>query len=258
MCQLFALSSSAPIQVGFDWRRFVFRGAPFNPDGWGVAFQSGREFHLIREPHTGEDSPCVRFFASHGPASPLVVSHVRRATVGVQCLSNTQPFSRKMGGRCHLFAHNGHVETTAISDSAWLQPVGETDSERIFLDLLRRLEPLWRGDEVPDLEDRTVVIADFAEEMRDHGAVNFLYSDGITLFAHGHRRTIPGQGISTEPGLHVLQQNLALTEFSEFGDGLKCSGKGGIAMVATLPIGKGQWRPLAHGELLRIENGTVL
>lgn len=257
MCQLFALSSSTPIQVGFDWRRFVFQGAMVNPDGWGVAFQSGREFHLVREPHTAEDSPCVRFFAAHGPASRLVVSHVRRATLGEQTLANTQPLVRKMGGRCHLFAHNGHVPPEPVADSAWLKPVGETDSELIFLDLLARLEPLWR-DEVPDLEARSAVVEAFAADMRARGAANFLYSDGITLFAHGHRRTVPGEAITDDPGLYLQRQDTALTEFSDFCDGLKCRGKAGVAMVATLPLGKGLWRPLGEGELVRIENGTVL
>ena len=258
MCQLFALSSSTPTQVGFDWRRFVFRGAPFNPDGWGVAFQSGHDFQLVREPHTGAESPCVHFFASQGPASNLVVSHVRRATMGKQTLANTQPFVQKLGGRCHLFAHNGHVEDVAVSDVPWLQPVGDTDSERLFLELLGRLEPLWRRGNVPDLDARTAVIETFAAETRARGAANFLYADGVTLFAHGHRRTIPGEGISNEPGLHVLHQNVALTEFSEFGDGLTLSGKGSITMVGTLPLGKGNWRALGHGELVRIQAGAIV
>jgi predicted glutamine amidotransferase len=161
---------------------------------------------------------------------------------------------RKMGGRCHLFAHNGHVPPGEPARSAWLKPVGDTDSELIFLDLLQRLEPYWK-EGVPDLDVRTAIITSFAEEMRLRGAVNFLYSDGITLFAHGHRRTVPGEGITTDPGLHVLQQELALDAFSTVCDGLQCSGSATITMVATLPISDGDWRPLAAGEILRIENG---
>ena len=74
-------------------------------------------------------------------ASPLLVSHVRRKTVGETSLVNTHPFER---GRW-VFAHNGTVE-----DVAWLRAQtsrerlaevrGETDSELLFAWLLTRLD----------------------------------------------------------------------------------------------------------------------
>ncbi len=88
-----------------------------SPDGWGVAYLHETDAQLIREPAPAMNSPLVTFLGSHGPASDLVVSHVRHATVGDRKLANTQPFVRCLGGRAHVFAHNGYVPLAgALSD----------------------------------------------------------------------------------------------------------------------------------------------
>ncbi len=120
----------------------------------------------------------------------LLVSHIRRATQGGNSLANTQPFVRELGGRTHLFAHNGDLEevvTRAADPAHRFHPVGQTDSESAFCLLLERLAPLWHR-RVPPLGLRLEAIASFAAEMRPLGTFNFLYSDGEFVFGHGHRR----------------------------------------------------------------------
>lgn len=263
MCQLLGVSSSEPVRLRFSWKRFAMRGSELNgnPDGWGVAYLEGCDARILREPVPAEGSPLVTFLGAHGPESEFVISHVRRATKGRRILANTQPFLRIMGGRVHVFAHNGYIpDAVAPLTSSWLVPIGETDSERIFCTLLQRLEPLWQGDVTPSLEQRTEIIRTFADEMRSRGGANFLYSDGITLFAHGHRRTIPGEEISSDPGLHVLLCNEGvLSNQKGTCHGLLDSSRCGTqALVATVPLDNQSWRPLREGELLRFEHGAIV
>jgi len=141
--------------------------------------------------------------------------------------------------------------------SPWLLPHGDTDSELLFCHLLAYLEPLWSGGSIPSLERRFDVVTCFAQEVLKRGASNFLYSDGLNLFAHGHRHTIPGDGISNEPGLYVSQHD------SEIGDsmnipcqGLSTEGRcSRHALVATMPLNNNRWDPLKAGEIACFERG---
>lgn len=260
MCQLLGMSSSEPIRLTFSWESFVLRGsrAGGNPDGWGVAYFEGTDATLLRESTPAIESPMVKFLGGHAPPSDLIISHVRRATSGSRTLANTHPFRRVLGGHTHVFAHNGYVPPTNVAnDSCWLAPQGDTDSEILFCRLLGYLEPLWRNDRIPALEDRYSVVTDFANEILEHGASNFLYSDGITLFAHGHRQTLPGEDVSDEPGLYLNMSE------SKKGAGveLPCEGLSAEgwcsqqAIVSSRPLNDASWTPLQAGEVACFEHG---
>ncbi len=253
MCQLFGVSSATPIRLTFDWSTFALRGseAGGNPDGWGVAYFTEGDWVRVREPRPAAGSVMVEHLARHAPAASVVISHVRRAVGSALSLGNTHPFQRVLGGRAHVFAHNGYSPGDA-PPGAWLRPVGDTDSERLFCRLLEALEPLWRDNSPPSLASRHALIAETAAAARRRGAANFLYSDGITLFAHGHRRTLPGDAVSAEPGLY----------WREVGDsdgsceGVTVSGRcPAVAEIATRPLDRGNWQAMAAGELLCFENG---
>ena len=111
MCELLAMSSSQPARLTFSLRTLASRGglAGNTHDGWGVAFYQGKDVALFREPAAAGDSALVRYLESQGPSTNLAISHIRRATHGAVQLSNTQPFARELGGRTHVFAHNGHL-----------------------------------------------------------------------------------------------------------------------------------------------------
>jgi glutamine amidotransferase len=211
---------------------------------------------LVREPAPAADSEVVAFLESHALPSGLIISHVRRATCGAVSLPNTQTFVRRLWGAAHVFAHNGFV---AIDEpqARWAAPLGETDSERAFGLLLTRLAPLWQAEREPDLAARARVVGAFAAELRERGAANFRYSDGRTLFAHGHRRSAPGHAISDDPGLYLLQRSLAAgDDMARPCEGVRASGEcTHQCVVATVPLDEQSWQPLRPGELVCIQAG---
>ena len=148
---------------------------------------------LLRESSPAAESGLVKFMEVNGPPSNLVLSHIRLATQGAPALRNTQPFQRELGGRAHVFAHNGNmpgIQDTCHLNSRRFTPVGDTDSELAFCSLLHRLAPLWdpAGDKPPPVEARLELIAEFASWLRPLGPFNFVYSDGDTLFVNADRR----------------------------------------------------------------------
>ena len=229
-----------------------------NPDGWGVAYYQGVDALLLREAEPAAESSMVQFLNKHAPRSQLIVSHIRRATYGDLKLANTQPFQRVLGGHTHIFAHNGFVPPGKLSNtSSWLLPQGDTDSEHLFCQLMGNLEPLWNGDGIPAFKKRFEVVERFAQETLERGAANFLYSDGVNLFAHGHRQTLPGDAVSTEPGLYVhLHESQPGSDMASACQGLRTEGSCSYqALVATQPLSDHEWMPLQAGEVACFEHG---
>jgi glutamine amidotransferase len=149
-----------------------------------------RDALLIREPEAASDSSFLAFVRQQEIRSSTVIAHIRKGTQGPKLLRNTQPFTRELGGRAHVFAHNGMltgIEGDARFPTGRFQRIGDTDSEHAFCALLDQLSPLWERGQ-PPLEDRLALVAAFAATLRTLGPANFLYADGDAIFVHGHRR----------------------------------------------------------------------
>lgn len=264
MCELFAMSSRNPTMVGFSLERLVRRGGAEGPhrDGWGVAFFAGNDASLLREPNAASDSALARCIEHNTLPSELVISHIRLATRGERALRNTQPFARELGGRTHVFAHNGELDglrPEVGSSSHRFRPVGETDSEAAFCQLLMRLAPLWDQTlGVPALSARLDRVTEFAAAIRPFGPANFLYADSDALFVHAHQRTQP-DGNMGPPGLYVLERNCWEGMPDMAGSGITLSAvQQALTLVATVPLTDESWRPMAEGEVLAIAAGRIV
>lgn len=228
MCELFGLSASQRIAGPvLPLNEFQARGGATadNPDGWGIAWRDGSDFHLEREPLPGHSS--ARFAGTIASLhSDLVIAHVRKARwPPVNTLGNTHPFMHPCCGRHWVFAHNGLVPELVAMELAnttkACRPVGATDSEFAFCHLLSHVMGYYPmpSAEKPWLE----VLATISELIAGHGKFNFLLSDGEYLIAYGHDR------------LHHLESH---------DDGVD------FALVATEPLGNAEgWTPFEAGEL---------
>jgi predicted glutamine amidotransferase len=216
---------------------------------------------LYREPEPAGDSAWLAFIEGRQIASPLVLSHLRRATAGRVSLENTQPFVRELGGRMHCFAHNGRlleIEALRTGNRPRFRPVGDTDSEIAFCMLLERLWPLWSEGEMPSLDDRLAIVTRFAAEIRELGPANFLYADGDAVFAHGDRR-IQADGAIAPPGLWQLHRTCPADR-----EALALSGvmigpspePQELILFASVPLSDEPWLPLAPGELISVKGGS--
>ena len=265
MCELFAMSSRAPSTVTYSLHEFAKHGGLTysNKSGWGIAYFAEREAFLIKEPKPASDSPWVRFIASQELMSRYLIAHVRLATVGTPSLRNTHPFKRALGGRVHVFAHNGTLDRLhddfAGADFKF-QPIGETDSELAFCLLMERMQAPWlQGDREPSIEERLDIFSEFSGEMRIRGASNFLYSDGQVLLAHADRRIyeeIDGFSERRPPGLSV-RNCVACQQGPEWScDGLKVGlGDQRTTLLASVPLDEHGWEPLPEGTAIGLVDG---
>ena len=227
--------------------------------GWGIAFHMGDDALLVKQPGPADESPWVGFLASQPVRTRCVVAHIRRATQGEVSLRNTQPFMRELGGRMHVFAHNGRlpgIERRFAGAYRRFRPVGSTNSEVAFCVLLDRLARLW-DEGTPARAARVQQVARIAEELRELGPANFLYTDGEMTVAHGHQRTQPDGSIAP-PGLWTLERRCAVDADALEMAGVTLGHQQKVALLASVPLTDEAWRPLQEGEIVVAADGRLI
>jgi glutamine amidotransferase len=264
MCELFALSASAPVDIKLSLGELAQHGGEtgIHAHGWGVAFLEGADVRLIRDPSAAAFSPWVRCLQDHPIRSDTVLAHIRHATQGGIALANTQPFVRELWGRAHVFAHNGDLGEGIVRDHAGphrFEPIGETDSETAFCVLMDRLA----GTADPETSEGTdrlfAAFAAFAREIRDHGPANIIYASDGGLLVHADRRT-QRPGVVEPPGLWLLERQCRAQSQSTFaGAGVSVVGAAlNVALIASVPLTSECWQPLVRGTVLELRLGRVV
>ncbi|MDZ7803141.1 class II glutamine amidotransferase [Thiohalophilus sp.] len=264
MCELLGLSSNLPATLRLSLQRLAGHAAPPTSmrDGWGIAYYEDTDVRLIKDAEPANDSDWLRFVSQHDLRSPIVMAHIRKATVGALSYRNAQPFVREMAGRMHCFAHNGWLpgllETPAFQSTRF-SPVGETDSEQAFCALLEDLGALWvQAGEIPPLEARLNIVTAFAARLRQFGPANFLYSDGDALFAHGDRRKSPTTGEVVAPGLVYLLRECPPSGATITANGLSVTAADqAVALVASVPLSAERWQEMTEGEVTVFRAGRI-
>ena len=264
MCELFAISSRLPATVSLSLKTLAAHGGGSAPhaDGWGIAYYREGDARVIKDTSAAHDSDWVRFVQSRGLSSTTIISHIRKATRGGVRLQNTHPFARELGGRMHVLAHNGTLEGVFDHPDFALgrfHPIGETDSEHAFCNLLARLEGLWlSGGGAPPLDRRLAVFTAFATQARALGAANFLYADGENLFVQANQR-YHEDGCIRPPGLHILNRRCRERQETVSGGGVSVTGDvQAITLLASVPLTDEDWQPLPENTILALSQGEVV
>lgn len=181
MCELLGMSANVPTDIVFSFTGLIQRGGRTGPhrDGWGIAFYEGRGLRLFQDPAPSCESRVAELVQHYPIKSEVVIGHVRQANVGKVCLANTHPFVRELWGRNWCFAHNGQLANFAPVPGFY-RPVGETDSEAAFCDLLNRIRAAYPE---PVQEEYLVpILVQACAGYRRLGVFNGLLSDGDWLF----------------------------------------------------------------------------
>lgn len=182
MCELLGMSANVPTDIVFSFTGLMQRGGRTGPhrDGWGIAFYEGTGIRLFQDPQPGSESEIARLVQRYPIKSEVVIGHIRQANVGKVCLINTHPFVRELWGQYWCFAHNGQL-TDFQGSTQFYRPVGETDSETAFCDLLNRIRQ--RFPEPVAVEQLLPILVEACDSYRALGVFNCLISNGDWLFS---------------------------------------------------------------------------
>ncbi len=260
MSQLLALSfdveASPSIFLGRD------ASAPSEDVGVGWGFScypaGGRAAAIIRDPRPVSGHGRERVLGGLDRfRSTVFVCHVRGAAKR-PTEQDTHPFRISYGGRDFVFAHNGRLDPNAVRDldlgeDPRFEPLGTTDSERIFCWLLTRMHAVGARNLRELGYDR---LRRWLSDLNVDGTLNILLSDGEDIIAY--------QDASGFRPLHTqrLTPPHASTELSNAVMRLDYSGPldahRTLLLIATTPLGGGDWRPLEPGQLIVARRGNFL
>jgi predicted glutamine amidotransferase len=254
MCQLLGMSCATPTDITFSFTGFAARGGQtdHHADGFGVAFFENKACRLFIDNAPSCRSPVAELIKRYPIKSKNVIAHIRKATQGSIELENCHPFMRELWGRHWIFAHNGDLKGYAPTLDGQYRPVGGTDSEAAFCQILQGLRRRF-GYEEPSNAQLFQTIESLTCELTRNGVFNFLISNGRVLFAHCSTNLyyIVRQWPFNKAHLVDADMTVDFSQTNRQGD---C-----VAVIATKPLTDNEvWVRLDAGQLIMFENGRAV
>ncbi|MCC6213390.1 MAG: class II glutamine amidotransferase [Polyangiaceae bacterium] len=259
MPNLLAVSVEGEVAPSFDLH--CLEPGQALPDGWGIGYYPAGEpsASVLKEPAPRAGSIRNELVKAWDHlASSLFVVHVRRATWGSNTDANTQPFCRSYGARDWLIAHSGSLEQRFdYPTTRRFQPVGSTDSEQVFCELMSRIAETgaWSLREVDP-----ALLRSWFEEIDTLGNVSLVLTDGHDLCAY-----VDANG---DGGMYLTEVLPPYTElrFRDADLGLDLTRRGSksrkVVVLSSNPVvvegAKPRSRQLEPGTVLFVRQGAVV
>jgi transglutaminase-like putative cysteine protease/predicted glutamine amidotransferase len=172
--------------------------------------------------------------------------------------SETQPFSRSFAGADWLFMHNGDLDKAALTkvyqgDSRLLEPIGTTDSELAFCNLLARLEK-HGARTLSDIDP--VEIVSWFERFDRFGSADMYLSDGQTVCCfHGTQSPKPLRYARLVPpnNLQSLSSGTVNVVVDNSQDTFRTT-----LVVTSSQFDNGQWTEMQPGQMIMANRGKIV
>ena len=231
MCELLGMSARRRRAVNVLLREF-YSHAEAHPHGWGLArFSDAGVPSMEKEPIKATESAYLKNRLSEPIEEKTFLAHIRFATVGHLEYKNCHPFTTVDNrGRMWTLAHNGTVFSgAALNDYMGIQ-YGDTDSERVLLHLVDRIDHAQNHRRhALDADERFDVLLSAIAGLAKGNKLNLLVFDGEVLYAHCNFRDT----------LYVRREDDAVT-------------------FSTRPLSDGRWEPLPFTSLVAAKDGEIV
>ncbi len=227
MCELFGYCGKYPRYINDELKEF-YSHSEQHPDGWGLALMGQHDTFIEKEPAKASKSAYLRERLREDIEAMNAFAHIRYATIGNVERWNTHPFTaRDNTGRRWTMIHNGTIFDFPELNSYFSIQRGDTDSERILLYIIDRIDAAITEKRRPlSVDERFNIIDDIAVRMSEGNKLNFLIYDGDLMYVHYNAR---GR-------LHRRVDR----------DGV---------FFSTQPLSEGIWEPLPFSQLLGYRAG---
>jgi glutamine amidotransferase len=247
------MNCNVPTDICFSFEGFCARGGKTDDhrDGWGIAFFEGLGCRIFLDDHPSVTSPIAALVKHYPIKSMNVIAHIRKATIGAVGLENCHPFQRELWGRYWVFAHNGDLPHLQSASNQFYRPVGQTDSEQAFCQILNTLRDRFPHAK-PPLDQLYLALQQVTQAIASQGIFNYLLSDGEHLFAHCSTNLCYIVRQAPFAAAHLIDEDVTV-DFQEL-----TTANDRVAVIATAPLTDNEvWTPLQSGELLVFQDGKL-
>lgn len=180
MCMLFAATSKNDTELNAYLDTF-YKNSAMHPHGWGLAYSRSGKAVIKKEPIDASKSAVLSNLLKKPIRTKTALAHIRYATIGNIDAENCHPFTGfDKSHRRYILIHNGTIFDYPPLSRFVKKQKGETDSERILLYLLDKINKL--GSDCFDT--RFALLEQTVNEMSKDNKLNLIFTDGEYLFVH--------------------------------------------------------------------------
>ena len=189
MCEIFCFNSSTPKQIN-ECLECFYNHSEEHPHGWGLATMQSDEFVINKEPIKATCSQHLKEILSHPIVGKNVFAHIRLATVGEIISPNCHPFTEADdNNRSWMLIHNGTIFDYPELDAYIDQESGDTDSERILLYIIDRVNEFERRKGgLSTIKERFHLLTQIVRDLSKNNKLNLMIYDGDLTYIHSNMR----------------------------------------------------------------------
>ncbi len=189
MCEIFCFNSNTPKQVNTCLKCF-YKHSEEHPHGWGLANMQSDEFIIDKEPVKASCSEHLKDILSHPVVSKNIFAHIRLATMGEIVSPNCHPFVKMDdSNRSWMLIHNGTIFNYPPLDKYKHIENGDTDSERILLYIIDRVNEFENVKEAPStIKERFNLLSEIVEDLSKDNKLNLMIYDGDLTYIHSNMK----------------------------------------------------------------------
>ncbi len=227
MCEIFGFSSANNFYAN-DYLKAFYQKSDKHPHGWGLACVKRSHALIEKENIQASKSHYLKGRLSQPIREKIALAHIRYATIGNVEYKNCHPYSGKDNfGRTWTLIHNGTIFDYPPLESYVKKQNGDTDSERIFLYIIDKINLAQREKNAKlSFEERFSVLDCVVKNMAKGNKLNLILTDGHYIYVHTNCKNT----------LYYLKDNHT-------------------TIFATEPLSKDNWNNVPFCQLLAYKNG---
>ncbi len=173
--------------------------------------------------------------------------------------TEAQPFSRSFAGRDWLFMHNGDLDKQQLDllhgrKKRLLEPVGKTDSELAFCNLLAHMQEEMTARQLSAVDPQ--ILLSWFQSFDALGSADMCLSDGLSVACfHGTRspKQLCYARIQPPESMEVQQSSAVQVALNDPRDTYRTA-----LMFSTAQFSSTAWMPMQAGQLLIARRGALV
>ena len=183
MCEIFCFNSNTPKQVNECLQCFYNHSEE-------LANMQSNEFVIDKEPVKATCSQHLKNILSNPVVGKNVFAHIRLATVGEIISPNCHPFTQvDDNNRSWMLIHNGTIFDYPPLDNYIDQESGDTDSERILLYIIDRINDFEKAKGgLSTIKERFNILTELVSDLSKNNKLNLMIYDGDLTYIHSNMR----------------------------------------------------------------------